>query len=142
MSAKAIEQCREIRTDLAGRFATVGGVEFDVNGMPYFLVGTGVAGTQSATVKVQDYRIAGSLDIIGHPQTGYGNPVLVQVCEESGILTAVSKLALLATLGLRGAKIETYVVAAGVAPLNAGIIPANLVASWSPVRKYGLMMSM
>lgn len=147
MSSKGISQAEDLRADLARRFATVSAVNFDVNRQPYFLVGSGAAGSQSVTVKVQDYSLPG-LNAFGNPQEGYGNPVVLQICEEAGavagdvILTAVNQLAVMSCVAFRGARVELYVVANGTAPLLAGIIPANKVATWDPDMKWKLMSSM
>jgi len=147
VSAKSIAQAAEIRTDLARRFPTVGPVSFDVNGQPYFVVGAATAGSQSAIVKVQDFLPLGT-NALNFAHQAYGNPVSVQVLEETStiagtpLLTAVNQLALLSTVAFRGARVELYMTANTVAVTVGAIVAGNLVATWDPDQKFKLTSSM
>jgi hypothetical protein len=148
MSAKAIAQCNEIRTDLARRFTTVGPTQFDVNGQPYFVIGAATAGSQSAIVKVQDFSIPGATNAINLAQAVYGNPAIAQVLLETStlagvpLLTAVNQLALLNTVAFRGLRVELYMTANTVPVTIGAIVAGNLVATWDPDQKYKMLQSM
>jgi hypothetical protein len=147
MSAKAIAQCNEIRTDLARRFATIGPTQFDANGMPYFVIGAATAGSQSAVVKIQDFLPLGT-NAGNLAQAPYGNPAIARICLETStiaatpLLTGVNQLALLNTVAFRGLRVELYLTANTVAVTEGAIVAGNLVATWDPDQKYKMLQSM
>jgi hypothetical protein len=144
MSNKANIMAVELQTELARRFATVSAVKFDTDSNPYVLVGAGTAGSQSAVVKVLDFPILG-VDIVGVAARNYGNPVEIQVVEETStiaatpLLTAANQIALMGAVALRGARVLVYLTAntVVVAP-GAG----TLVATFDPDLKYKQLSQM
>lgn len=140
MSAKALSIAAEIRDELAKRFATVSAVGADA-----ILIGTGAAGSQSATVKVIDAAApTGAVDGIGLQQRTYGTPVVVQVVVETSgsanvaVLNSLNLLTLLGSLSFRGSRIELYMSANGDDPVAAEIVAGNLKATFDPNLKYKL----
>jgi len=145
MSAKSLNEAQEAQNALSKRFATVGAVSFDTDGEPYFLIGAGTAGTQSAIVKYKTYQPLG-VDGVGLTPRAF-TPVTCQVVLETStiantpLLTGANDIALLGELAHRGNRIELYMTANTTAVSTAGITTANLKATFDPDLKYKLMDS-
>jgi hypothetical protein len=143
MSAKSLNFAAELRDVLAKRFATVSAVAFDTDGEPYFTIGAGTAGSQSALVKVKTFLPLG-VDSLGLAARGY-TPVVTQLVLETSsvanvaLLTEANELALVGELGHRGSRLEMYLSANGTAPALSGITSGNLKATFDPDLKYRLM---
>lgn len=145
MSAKSLNEAQEAQNALSKRFATIGAVQFDSDGEPYFLIGAGTAGSQSAIVKYKTYAPLG-VDGVGLTPRAF-TPVTCQVVLETStianvaLMTEINELALLGELAHRGNRLELYMTANTVAVTVGGITGGNLKATFDPDLKYRLMDS-
>lgn len=145
MSAKSLNEAQEAQNALSRRFATISAVQFDADGEPFFSIGAGTAGSQSAIIKYKTYPPLG-VDAIGNTPRAF-TPVTCQVVLETStianvaLLTEINELALVGELSHRGNRLELYMTANTVAVTVGGITSGNLKATFDPDLKYKLMDS-
>lgn len=146
MTAKAIALAHEIASLLKQRQVLAVTESFDTDGLPLVKVGTGVAGTAGALIKLvpQDWALA--KDILGLTGNVYA-PTKAQILFEGNniagagadINTWAQLLPIIGEVLSRGCRTEVYTVANGVAPTAAGIIPGNLRAAFDGLVQYGMI---
>lgn len=146
MSKKALELANDLKEDLGRRFATVGSVALDSDGFPYFLIGAGTAGSQSALVKIKPVAALG-VNAIGLSQPNIHPHVAQLVLETSTIanvplLTGANNANLMVPLALRGLRVELYMSANTNAVGVEDIVSGNLKATVDPDLQWKLMSSM
>lgn len=132
----------ELRDELVKRVSAlaVSAVSFDASGDPAITIGTGVAGTQSAFIKVTGDQPLGT-DGLGLTPRAFGTHV-VQICLETStiagvaLLTEVNKLPIIAECEKFGTRVELYMTANATGPSFGGVIAANLKATWEPALKW------
>lgn len=143
-SAKSLSLLKELKDRMARRTSlAVGEVAFDTDGGGYFLIGTGVAGSQSMLIKSKQVDPVG-YDIIGNAARGYTPTVLQVVLETSSVasvplLTGANLLPLLGEVLRQGSRVELYMSPntdnVGVDEITSG----QLVQTWEPDLQYRLM---
>lgn len=108
----------------------------DTDGDPLIVLGDGLAGTQSAIVKVRPIDWPLAKNIVDMPEEVY-TPHVIQILVETGnFLDWPLKLMVFGVAFGKGTRVEYYEDAA---PLTSGgIDPANLVASFEASAQYPL----
>lgn len=104
---------------------------------PTLSIGTGVAGTPNAFIKVKPATWPLAQDVLGNAARIY-TPHLIQVVLEGNPTAGAGAdvngwdllLPLLGEVLGKGTKVEMYNTANGTAPTEAGAITGNLKASW------------
>ncbi len=153
VSEKAFELAREMRDRLLADFATVSAIAIDGTTLcPYFIVGAGTAGSQSALIEVSPVSTVNK-DVLGNNQNVY-TPYLVSIVLESttatvdgtalSVLNVVSLLALFSDLAVFGCAEQIFMIANGAVLNSAGLaaITGTADASWPGASaKYPLMAS-
>jgi hypothetical protein len=144
ISAKSLALLKELKDRMARRTSlTIGDLAYDTDGGAYFLIGTGVAGSQSMLIKSKQIDPVG-FDGIGLAARGYSQTVLQVVLETSSVanvplLTGANMLPLMGEVLRQGSRVELY-----MSPNtdNVGvdeIISGQLVQTWEPDLQYRLM---
>jgi hypothetical protein len=121
---------------------------FDTNGDPVISIGTLVAGSRSAIIRVKAIDWPLAKDVLGLASTIY-TPHVIQLLTESNptagagadILTAQDELTLLGTICKRGTLVEWYKTANTVAITVAAIISGNLKASYDAELYWNMLAS-
>jgi hypothetical protein len=140
-SYKSQALAQELQNALSKRFPVVSAVQFDVDGSPFVLVGTGVVATQSAIVKVSAEQALGT-NALGQPAASFTPHVMQIVLETStvanvALMVEASKLALFGECQKFGTKVELYMSPNTNAVDPTDIVVGNLKAVWNPNLKYG-----
>ena len=143
-SAKSLAVLKELRDRMARRTTlTIGDLQYDTDTGGYFLIGTGVAGSQSMIIKAKEIAPFG-YDGIGLAARGYAQTVLQVGLETSTVasvplLTGANMLDLMGEVLRAGTRVELY-----LSPNtdNVGVdefIAGQLVKTWEPDLQYRLM---
>lgn len=143
-TAKSLALLLELRDRLARRTTlAMGDVAFDTDECPYFLVGTGVAASQSMLVKASGIQPVGK-DGIGLDARAFTPSVLQVVLEASGtdtgspLMTGANLIPLLGEVFRQGTRVELYLSANGSTTV-VGDITGTPVAVWEADLQYRLM---
>jgi hypothetical protein len=147
MTAKAHSIAKDIASNLKLRQSGLAVTEsIDSDQLPLVRIGTGVAGTAGALIKVvpQDWPLA--KDILGLTALQFG-PHKIQVVVEANpsggagadINTWAQKLPILGEVLLRGCRVEIYESANTNAPGPEDIVAGNLKATFDPHPQFGMI---
>lgn len=148
MSFKAQELAEALVDELKKRstLALLQGV--DSNGDPTIRLGDGVAGHKNFFIRVKAVSDTLSKDALGLTQTVFTPHVIQFATEENyagvndniaDILVPAELLPVIGLIVLKGAAVEWYTSANGVAPVVGTLVVANLKASFSPDLYWGIL---
>lgn len=150
MSTRALEFAAALRDDLSKQLPTslaIGQLSAASDGSPTLMIGTGIAGSESAFIKVKDEASLFKTGL-GLTARGFGNPLRVQISLEASAtansqeLNLANLVPLLSSIALRGAVIDVYLTADGTAVGVGGDINGTLTSTWYPDMKWKLPASM
>lgn len=148
---KSIQLLQDLKSEGKQRLSTLTFTDsFSSDGSPMLSIGTGVAGTDGAFLKLTPITSLFK-NIVGNTQDVFC-PHIAQLVFEADFagttdnvansVTAKTKLNLVAMLAARGLRIEWYESAYGTFPVEASITSGNLKATFDLHPQYGLQAGM
>lgn len=149
MSKKAHALAADLAADLTVRLASLSltvTLSADTDLLPLVKVGTQVAGSQSALIKITTDSSALAKDVLGLTQQAFSPHKIQLVLEGNPIAGAgadvmawPAKLSIIASVVRRGCKVELYETANTNAVDVSDIASANLKTTFQPDLAYGVL---